>query len=100
VIKYKKYVKQEKTPCQLCCLEGKDECISAACAHGYMVEVKAKPTKRTRPRKSRDRRLLEALLLAVDVWADGEVTDKGLKWITEKQAKQLIAIKAKMKGGK
>ena len=71
------------------------------CAGGYFINQLPKP-KRTRPRKSRDRRLLEALLKCVSFFKSDETiyTTNTQNHLTVKQAKQLIAIKEQMKGGK
>ena len=68
------------------------------CAGGYFVN-KPPTQQRTRPRKSRDRVLLEALLKCVAVYYSGNV-ESYERYITTSQAKQLIAIKEQMKGGK
>jgi hypothetical protein len=77
------------------------------CAGGYFVN-KPPTQQRTRPRKSRDRRLLEALLKGCDVELQN-LSEKALLHcgrrfysITDKQEKQLISIKQAMekKGGK
>lgn len=60
------------------------------CGKGYFIKQPSAP-KRTRPRKSRDRRLLEALLKCVT--DENPINTTGL---TYTQRKQLIAIKEAM----
>jgi hypothetical protein len=78
------------------------------CAGGHFVN-KPPTQQRARPRKSRDRRLLEALLKQINVstWKDGsfsvsKIESEKLFEMTRNQSKQLLAIKQAMdkKGGK
>jgi hypothetical protein len=70
------------------------------CAGGYFLN-KPPTQQRTRPRKSRDRRLLKALVRSVNIYQDGMVTWKP-KQLTPREASEIIAIKQTMekKGGK
>lgn len=83
--------------CVNCCFDyGKVDCMNNPCEGGHYI-------KRTRPRKSRDRRLLEALLNDADV-CEASISGKYLKFnthnfdskVTDSQMKQLIAIKESM----
>jgi hypothetical protein len=64
------------------------------CGGGYFINQLPKP-KRTRPRKSRDRRLLEALLSAVVVDAMGYVNGN-CNGVSKTIGSQLVAIKQAM----
>ena len=91
--------------CEKCCYKGTDECAKANCACGYFTD-KPSAQKRTRTRKSRDRRLLEALLNDMEIVIDGDSRLQRLQFklntvMPQNQRRQLIAIKQAMerKGG-
>lgn len=111
-VKFRGYSKKEKEDLNFV---GCDKCVKASesvsthrccmrndCAGGYYV-------KRTRPRKSRDRRLLEALLKCLGIFHDCEqitclcekATGVTIFGLNDSDQKQLVAIKQAMerKGG-
>jgi hypothetical protein len=69
-------------------------CRKADCGGGYFTDKPSAP-KRTRPRKSRDRRLLEAMLLAVVVDKTGYVNGN-CNGVSKTIGSQLVAIKQAM----